>query len=201
MPGAVVQAPMVQTPPMTIRDAIDLRAHLRGGQKGVAPLLHRGAARVRALSAKDDQWRCNAVGARARFRAADPHRAGRAPVRYGARGRRRRRGALCRFPLTRSKSIPGSASASTSEIPSLSFRPLASSKSRKPEHAEEPKRLRPNRAPSSSAQSTSRTVVGGLPAYRVLIWRRISTPARMFRQPSSQPPLGTESMWPPIRSA
>jgi threonine dehydratase len=59
----------------------------------------------------------------------------------------------------------------------------------------------PKRAPSSSAQSTSRTATGGLPEYWVLIRRKISTPARRFRQPSSQPPLGTESMWPPIRRA
>ena len=31
--------------------------------------------------------------------------------------------------------------------------------------------------------------------------RRTSTPAMTFRQPSSQPPFGTESMWPPIRTA
>ena len=30
--------------------------------------------------------------------------------------------------------------------------------------------------------------------------RRTSTPAITFRQPSSQPPFGTESMWPPISS-
>ena len=30
-----------------------------------------------------------------------------------------------------------------------------------PEHAEDPNKLLPNRAPSSSAQSTSRTVTGG----------------------------------------
>jgi hypothetical protein len=34
-----------------------------------------------------------------------------------------------------------------------------------PAKAEEPKRLRPKRAPSSSAQSTRRMVTGGLPLY------------------------------------
>ena len=37
--------------------------------------------------------------------------------------------------------------------------------SRLPEQAEEPNRLLPKRAPSSSAQSTRRTVTGGLPLY------------------------------------
>ena len=60
-------------------------------------------------------------------------------------------------------------------------------------------RLRPNRAPSSSAQSTSRTVRGGVPSAA----RRRSTasPPRTFRQPSSHPPSGTESRCPPIRTA
>ncbi len=53
--------------------------------------------------------------------------------------------------------------------------------SRLPEQAEEPKRLFPKRAPSSSAQSTSRTVTGGLPSYSALIRRRISRPASVFR--------------------
>src|ERR1700733_13614846 len=83
-------------------------------------------------------------------------------------------------------------------MPSLSLRPRASFMSRLPEQAEEPKRLLPKRAPSSSAQSTRRTVTGGLPLYWELIRRKISTPARTFKQPSSQPPLGTESIGPPM---
>ena len=66
-------------------------------------------------------------------------------------------------------------------MPSLSFRPRASSMSRLPEQADEPKRLFPKRAPSSSAQSTRRTVTGGLPLYCALMRRRISTPASVFR--------------------
>ena len=68
-----------------------------------------------------------------------------------------------------------------------------------PAAALEPKRLRPKRAPSSSAQFTSRTVTGGLPSSAIR--RRTSTPATTLRAPSSQPPFGTESMWPPIRTA
>ncbi len=86
-------------------------------------------------------------------------------------------------------------------MPSLSFSPRASSMFSVPEQAEEPNKLFPNRAPSSSAQSTSRTVTGGLPPYWSLMRRRISTPASRFRHPSSHPPLGTESICPPISSA
>ena len=68
-----------------------------------------------------------------------------------------------------------------------------------PAAADEPKSDRPKRAPSSSAQLTSRTVSGGVPS--AAIRRSTSTPAMTLRQPSSQPPFGTESMWPPIRSA
>ena len=41
--------------------------------------------------------------------------------------------------------------------------------------------------------------MGGVPSS--WIRRSTSTPAITFRQPSSQPPFGTESMCPPIRSA
>ena len=73
--------------------------------------------------------------------------------------------------------------------------------SRRPEQADEPNKLLPNRAPSSSAQSTTRTVTGGLPWYCALIRRSTSTPASVPRQPSSHPPLGTESMWPPMSNS
>ena len=65
--------------------------------------------------------------------------------------------------------------------------------------ADEPNRQRPKRAPSSSAQLTSRTVSGGVPSSAIR--RSTSTPATTLRQPSSQPPFGTESMWPPSSSA
>ena len=103
--------------------------------------------------------------------------------------------------FTRSKSMPTFFSASGSRMPSLSTRPRASFMSRLPEQADEPNKLLPNRAPSSSAQSTRRTVTGGLPLYCELMRRRISTPASTLRQPSSQPPFGTESMWPPMSRA
>ena len=86
-------------------------------------------------------------------------------------------------------------------MPSRSCRPRASSISSVSAQADEPNRLLPKRAPSSSAQSTSRTVTGGMPSYSSASRRRISTPASVFKQPSSQPPFGTESMCPPMRSA
>src|SRR5262249_32830013 len=89
-------------------------------------------------------------------------------------------------------------SASGSLTPCLSTRLRASFMSRFPEHADEPNKLLPNRAPSSSHQSTRRTVTGGFPLYCELIRRRTSTPASTLRQPSSQPPFGTESKCPPM---
>ena len=67
-----------------------------------------------------------------------------------------------------------------------------------PEAALEPNSERPKRAPSSSAQLTRRTVTGGIPSSAIR--RRTSTPATTLREPSSQPPFGTESMWPPRTS-
>jgi hypothetical protein len=68
-----------------------------------------------------------------------------------------------------------------------------------PAAADEPKSERPNRAPSSSAQLTSRTVTGGVPSAAIRL--STSTAATTLRQPSSQPPFGTESMWPPSSTA
>src|SRR5436305_597612 len=85
-------------------------------------------------------------------------------------------------------------------MPSASRRRRSSSwSSIEPAAAEEPNSERPKRAPSSSAQLTSRTVSGGVPSSEIL--RSTSTPAITLRAPSSQPPFGTESMCPPIRSA
>ena len=55
----------------------------------------------------------------------------------------------------------------------------------------EPMSERPKRAPSSSAQSTRWIVSGGVPFS--FSRRSTSRPARTPRQPSSQPPPGTES--------
>ena len=85
-------------------------------------------------------------------------------------------------------------------MPSASRAPRSSSWSAiEPAAAHEPKSERPKRAPSSSAQLTSRTVSGGSPSSAIR--RSTSTPAMTLSAPSSQPPFGTESMWPPISSA
>ena len=89
-------------------------------------------------------------------------------------------------------------SASGRATPSLSFRLRTSSGSSAPAAAPEPKRLRPKRAPSSSAQSTRRNVTGRSCGARARMTSRAPT---TFRAPSSQPPFGTESMWPPMRTA
>jgi hypothetical protein len=67
-----------------------------------------------------------------------------------------------------------------------------------PAAALEPKSERPKRAPSSSAQLTSRTDTGGVPSSAIR--RSTSDPATTFNAPSSQPPFGTESRCPPMMS-
>ena len=97
-------------------------------------------------------------------------------------------------------STPWAASASSQRTPSASVRSRSSSWSAiVPDAALEPKSDRPKRAPSSSAQLTSRTVNGGVPS--AAMRRSTSTPATTLSEPSSQPPFGTESMWPPSTSA
>ena len=87
-----------------------------------------------------------------------------------------------------------------SETPSASSSLRSSSWSAiDPAAADDPKSERPKRAPSSSAQETSRTVSGGSPSSAIR--RSTSAPAITFRHPSSQPPFGTESRWPPRISA
>ncbi len=93
-----------------------------------------------------------------------------------------------------SRSTPFSFRASGKDIPVASFRPRTASGSSVPAAADEPSRLRPNRAPSSSAQSISFSVTRGVSP---LCARRTSSAAHTPRQPSSQPPLGTASMCEP----
>ena len=94
----------------------------------------------------------------------------------------------------RSSATPFSASASTSRVPCRSFSSRTSSIFRLPAAAADPSRLRPKRAPSSSAQSTSFSVTGGVVPACI---RSASSAAITPRQPSSHPPLGTESRWLP----
>ena len=101
------------------------------------------------------------------------------PPRERGRDRRRARPARPRAVIRRRRA--GRARSSGSSVPAT---------------AEEPSRLRPKRAPSSSAQSTSVTVQGGVPASASV--RSVSSAAMTPSAPSSQPPFGTESMCEPI---
>src|SRR5215207_9263860 len=105
-----------------------------------------------------------------------------------------------RESVARSRSTPCALTASGSETPSRSASCLSSSWSRiEPAAALEPNSERPNRAPSSSAQLTRRAVTGGSPSSAIR--RKTSEPATTLSAPSSQPPFGTESRWPPISSS
>ena len=85
--------------------------------------------------------------------------------------------------------------------PSASRAFASSAGSRVPAAAELPNRLRPKRAPSSSAQSTRASVRGGCAPSAPAQAR--STPSAPITPsaPSSQPPSGTESRWEPTASA
>ena len=80
------------------------------------------------------------------------------------------------------------ATTSSSRSPSRSLRSRTSSTSSVPAHADEPNRLRPKRAPSSSAQSTKRSPTGRSSS----AWARSASSApKIPSAPSSQPPAGT----------
>ena len=162
-------------------DAINFRAHFCRGEKSVFAAVHRRAAGMRGLAVKSDRVPLDTK--RAEHRAErqieiEQHRAlldvqfeigGRVlqvPCRNLSPSRNRCR-VLSTHRATRCRPCPSDA--------------RASSISRFPEQAEEPKRLLPKRAPSSSAQSTRRTVTGGLPSYCASMRRRISTPGERIQ--------------------
>ena len=144
-------------------DPADVERELRGAGERVAPLVHRRRAGVRGLARPGDPVALDAEGAE-HDAEREVHRLEHRPLldvqlevggrvlelppapRSRGRGRRRAR-----------RARPGAA------IPSRSVSCRSSSWSRiEPAAALEPKSERPNRAPSSSAQLTSRTVSGGL---------------------------------------
>ena len=124
-----------------------------------------------------------------RTRAPRPRAPG--PARCAARGRRPAARASAADPISPTET-PCAASASASVTPAASVRSRTAAGSSVPANAELPRRLRPKRAPSSSAQSTSATLRAGEPSDR-----STSTAAITPSAPSSQPPEGTESMWEP----
>ena len=182
------------------RDVADRERELRRPRERVAPLVHRGRAGMRGLAGPGDAPALDAEGPEDRAERRGPATRARDPARCGARGRRPRPRAGTCASSARSRSTPYAPIASGSETPSRSTSARSSSWSAiEPPAADEPNSERPNRAPSSSAQSTSRTVTGGVPSSAIR--RRTSAAPRTLRQPSSQPPFGTESMWPPSRTA
>ena len=137
---------------------------------------------------------------RARRRAAGPATRAPAPARCAARGMRRRSPAAS-GPRLRGR---GRRRARAARRAARRRRRRAAGAARpgRPSTRRPPRSRRASGRsgrPSSSAHLTSRTVSGGVPS--AAIRRSTSTPASTFRQPSSQPPFGTESMCPPIRSA
>ena len=165
MPGLQTTPPDVQTAPSPTsrRDRPDLERELRRAGERVAALVHRRRAGVRRLAAPRDEVALDAERAehdaerqveRLEHRAlldvqleirGRVRRAACAPRARG-RGRRRARRA---HRAARSRRRRGAArSSSWSSI--------------EPAAADEPKSERPKRAPSSSAQLTSRTVSGGV---------------------------------------
>ena len=169
----------------------DLADLQRGGGRGgerVAPQPHRRRARVRGLALERDQVALVAERAAAPPRRAGPCRAAPGPARCAARGRRARPPAATSAAPAPSRSTSQAASASCRRVPLASRRSRTSSGSSVPAAAEEPSRLRPKRAPSSSAQSTSRTVTGGaLARLRRARAARRARPSRRGSRRASRP--------------
>ncbi len=165
MPGFVTTPPIVQTapPPMRRRDLADLELQLRGAGERVAALVHRRRARVRRLAAPRDAMALDAERAehdaeRQVHRSRAP-----APARCAARGRRPRSRAA-RAPRARGRGrlrAPRSRPAARCRRRRVSCR-SSSWSAIEPAAALEPNSERPKRAPSSSAQLTSRTVTARL---------------------------------------
>ena len=149
---------------MPPRDLAALERGLRRGEKRVAPHRNRRRSGMRGLPGEPQHVTLDAERAE--------HDAGRLVHRLEHRplldvqleiGARVDLSSARRCASSmRSSATPFSASASTSRVPWRSFRSRTVSIFRLPAAAADPSRLRPNRAPSSSAQSTSFSVTGGV---------------------------------------
>ena len=170
---------------------------LGGGEERIAAHRDRRRARVRGLADEAQDVALDTVGA--------DDRAGRSAHRLEHRplldvqlevGARAAAGRATDAPRAcgpdRRRSRPARP---RSRTPWRSTRPRTLSGTRLPLAPDDPSRLREKRAPSSSAKSTTASVTGGVVPLRR---RSASTPARTPSGPSSQPPLGTESRWPPM---
>ena len=184
------------------RDRLDRERGLGRGEAGVV------AARPSASSPRARPGRANAKpqpldpGAAGRPpRRAGPRPPSPAPARCGARGRRRGpRGGRAQSPSARElDAVLGEHLGDRAPV-GVAQRARRSAGSSVPANAELPNRLRPKRAPSSSAQSTSTSGRGGGSPARAQA-RRTPSAAITPSAPSSQPPSGTESRCEPSASA
>ena len=152
---------------------------------------------MRGLAAEDQRGCARRRPCRAPCRPAGRGPRAPAPARCAARGRRARRaGARCLVARGRARRHARARrprGASPLGVPQVAHRVGIE---RAAGRGAMPKRLRPKRAPSSSAQSTSVTVHGGVPA--AASERSVSSAAITPSAPSSQPPFGTESMCEPM---
>ena len=144
-------------------DGADFEREPGGGGEGVAAVGHGRGAGVRLLAVEGDGVALDAFGAEdgGEWEAEALEDGALLDVEFEVGGdvcaarRRRRRCGRCRCRCWRR--------AASSVMPSRSVRTRSAAMECVPANAEEPKSERPKRAPSSSAQSTRRTVKGGWP--------------------------------------
>ena len=162
----------------------------RSAAKRVAAQPHRRRAGVRGLAGEDDQVALDAERAEHRRRRLAAALAAPGPARCAARGRRaRRRRRAPRLAARRRGRRRSARRTSSRRSPSRSRRSRTSSGvERARRTADEPNRLRPKRAPSSSAQSTSRRPTGGVPALGLRAQRLERRAARRARRRASRRP-------------
>ena len=147
------------------RDLADLERELGRARERVAALVHRRRAGMRGLALPGDRASARRRRCRARRRAGAPSTRAPGPARCGARDRRR----PCRAGSVRRARGRGRRRSRRARRGARSRRGRSAAAARpgrssSPTAAEEPKSERPKRAPSSSAQLTSRTVTGGVPS-------------------------------------
>ena len=202
MPGLVVHEPIVQTPlTASLGDAINFRTHFRRGQERIAAAIHRRAARMRRLSAK-----CNRVSLH-------PERSENSSKRKIEIEKHRalfdvqleiRRGVLQFFAgifyfleidSVFFQRIDQANSVLVLEPARFVHVDLARAGRRTEKTFSEPRAFFIGPIDQSNCDRRLAFVL------RIDAPRRISTPAIVFKQPSSQPPFGTESICPPMRRA
>ena len=171
---------------------------LGGGKKRVTAHRDRRRPRMCGLADEAQDVPLDTVGTDDDARRTAPSPRARAPARCAARGRRAASPPSSARRASGMRSSVDSVLAQRIDQPHALFdrrRPRTLSGTRLPLAPDDPSRLREKRAPSSSAKSTTASVTGGVSA---LQRRNASTPARTPSAPSSQPPFGTESRWPPM---